>query len=58
MPAGGLPVLLFVLALFGMLWAFGVPFKERFGGLSGYYKLLFIPALHPAFLPPRSAPDG
>lgn len=43
MPAGGLPVLLFVLALFGMLWAFGVPFKERFGGLSGYYKLLFIP---------------
>jgi O-antigen ligase len=42
-PAGGLPVLLFVLALIGMLWAFGVPFKERFGGLSGYYKLLFIP---------------
>jgi O-antigen ligase len=42
-PPGGLPVLLVALALIGTLWAFGVPFKERLGGLSGYYKLLFIP---------------
>src|SRR5581483_785384 len=38
-PAGGLPVLLFVLATVGMLWAFGLPMKERFDGLSGYYEL-------------------
>jgi O-antigen ligase len=41
--AGVLPVLLFVLATIGMLWAFDVPFKERLGGLSSFYKLLFIP---------------
>jgi hypothetical protein len=42
-PAGGLPVLLWLLALVGMLWAVDVPFKERVGGLGGYHKLLLIP---------------
>jgi hypothetical protein len=44
-PAGGLPVLLWVLGVIGMLWAVDVPFKERLGGLSSFHKLLFIPLL-------------
>jgi hypothetical protein len=44
-PAGGIPVLLFVLAVVGMLWAFGVPFGERLNGLKSVYKFLFIPIL-------------
>jgi O-antigen ligase len=44
-PAGGLPVLLWVLALVGMLWAIGVPMAERVDGLSSYHKLLTIPLL-------------
>jgi O-antigen ligase len=44
-PAGGLPVLFWVLALIGMLWAFDVPLAERWGGLKSLHKLLFIPLL-------------
>lgn len=45
MPAGGLPVLLWLLALIGVLWATGVPMAERWGGLSSVFKLLAIPLL-------------
>jgi O-antigen ligase len=38
-------VLLWVLALVGMLWAIGVPMAERVDGLSSYHKLLTIPLL-------------
>jgi len=44
-PAGGFPVLLWVLGVIGMLWAVDVPFKERLGGLSSFHKLLFIPLM-------------
>jgi O-antigen ligase len=43
-PAGGLPVLLWLLGAFGMLWA-DVSWSERMAGLSGYHKLLVIPLL-------------
>jgi O-antigen ligase len=43
-PAGGLPVLLWLLGTFGMLWA-DVNWSERIAGLSGYHKLLVIPLL-------------
>src|SRR5436853_4981281 len=43
-PAGALPVLLWLLALIGMLWA-NVPWSERFGGLEGFHKLLVVPLL-------------
>ena len=42
--AGGLPVLLFVLAGVGMLWA-QVGWPERLSGLTGFSKLLLIPLL-------------
>lgn len=42
--AGGLPALLWLLALAGMLWAY-VPWGERFAGLEGFHKLLVIPLL-------------
>jgi len=42
--AGGLPVLLWVLAALGMLWA-DVTFAERIFGLGGFHKLLIIPLL-------------
>jgi len=42
--AGGLPVLLFIFAAGGMLWA-QVSFAERLSGLTGFIKLLFIPLL-------------
>jgi O-antigen ligase len=42
--AGGLPVLLWLLALLGMLWA-NVPWTERFEGLEGFHKLLVVPLL-------------
>jgi O-antigen ligase len=45
LPAGGLPVLFFVLLLIGMLWAVGVPMAERFDGVKSAYKFLFIPLL-------------
>jgi O-antigen ligase len=41
-PAGGLPVLLWLLAALGMLWA-DIPWSERFDGLGGFHKLLAIP---------------
>jgi len=40
--AGGLPVLLWLLGLIGMLWA-DIPWAERFAGLGGFNKLLVIP---------------
>jgi O-antigen ligase len=43
-PAGGLPTLLVVLGVVGMLWA-GVPWADRFNGATPYLKLLFIPLL-------------
>jgi O-antigen ligase len=43
-PAGGLPVLLWVLAALGMLWA-DVGWNERIQGLRGFHKLLVIPLL-------------
>src|SRR5262245_42299948 len=42
--AGGLPVLLWVIAVIGMLWA-EVSWSERFLGLRGFHKLLLIPLL-------------
>jgi len=43
-PAGGLPALLWLLALAGMLWA-NVPWSARYAGLEGFHKLLVIPLL-------------
>ncbi len=43
-PAGGLPVLLWVLGLAGMLWA-DVDWVARYRGLDGFNRLLFIPLL-------------
>ena len=43
-PAGAFPVLLWLIAVFGMLWA-DVSWLERFQGLSGFHKLLVIPLL-------------
>ena len=46
MPAGGLPVLLWTLALLGTLWAGAdVTWRDAFGGLEGYLRLLAIPLL-------------
>src|SRR5580692_4722108 len=42
--AGGLPVLLWLLAAIGMLWA-DVPWAERIDGLGGFHRLLVIPLL-------------
>src|SRR5262249_5295521 len=42
--AGGLPVLLWLLAAIGMLWA-DVSWSERVAGLSGFHKLLCAPLL-------------
>lgn len=44
-PAGGLPVLLWMIGLIGMLWAVDVPMAERLNGLKSFHKLLFIPLL-------------
>jgi O-antigen ligase len=43
-PAGGLPVLLVLLGLFGMAWA-DVTMLERWKGFDGFIKLLIIPLL-------------
>ena len=43
-PAGAFPVLLWLIAAFGMLWA-DVSWLERLQGLSGFHKLLVIPFL-------------
>src|SRR5262249_41373917 len=52
--AGGLPVLLWLLALVGMLWA-DVPWGDRYEGLEGFHKLLVIPVLLAQF---RRSPRG
>ncbi|MBI4274308.1 MAG: O-antigen ligase family protein [Rhizobiales bacterium] len=43
-PAGGLPPLLWLLALAGMLWS-EATFAERVSGIAGFHKLLVIPLL-------------
>lgn len=43
-PAGGLPVLLFLLGVLGMAWA-GVSWHARWNGLDSFFKLLAIPLL-------------
>jgi O-antigen ligase len=43
-PAGGLPVLLFMLGVLGMAWA-DATLLERWKGLNGFFKLLVIPLL-------------
>lgn len=43
-PAGGLPVLLFLLGVAGVLWA-DVSLLERWKGLDSFFKLLVIPLL-------------
>ena len=45
MPAGGLPVLLWLLALLAMVWATDVSWDERWDGLTSLFKLLSIPLL-------------
>src|SRR5271156_317775 len=52
--AGGLPVLLWLLAAAGMLWA-DVPWAERIDGLGGFHRLLAIPVLLAQF---RRSPRG
>ena len=52
--AGGLPVLLWLLAAFGLLWA-GVSWSERLGGFASFHKLLVIPVLLAQF---RRSPNG
>lgn len=52
--AGGLPVLLWLLAAVGMLWT-DVPWSERFHGLGGFHKLLMIPFLIAQFRRSESA---
>jgi O-antigen ligase len=42
--AGAIPVLLWLLAVVGMLWA-DASLDERLGGLSGFHRLLVIPLL-------------
>jgi hypothetical protein len=43
-PAGGLPVLFWLLGVLGMLWA-DAPWRERLGGLDSFHRLLAIPLL-------------
>jgi O-antigen ligase len=45
MPAGGLPLLFWLLAFVGTLWAFGVPMPERWDGLKSLHKFLVMPLL-------------
>jgi O-antigen ligase len=44
-PAGGLPVLLWMVALIGILWGTGLPMSVRVAGLGPFHKLLIIPLL-------------
>jgi O-antigen ligase len=53
--AGGLPVLLWLLAAIGMLWA-DVPWAERIDGLGGFHRLLAIPLLLAQFRRSRCGP--
>jgi O-antigen ligase len=43
-PAGGLPVLFWLLGVIGMLWA-DVPLRERLGGLDSFHRFLVVPLL-------------
>jgi hypothetical protein len=43
--AGGLPVLLWLLAVVGLLWAIDATWSERLNGLGGFHRLLLIPLL-------------
>ena len=43
-PAGGLPVILWLLGALGMLWA-DVSWPQRFAGLGSFHRLLMIPLL-------------
>src|ERR1043166_4797292 len=43
-PAGGLPVLFFLLAVVGMLWA-DAPWRERLGGPEAFHRFLTLPLL-------------
>ncbi len=52
--AGALPVLLWALAVFGMLWA-DVSWNERLAGLGGFNRLLVVPLLLAQF---RSSERG
>ena len=52
--AGGLPVLLWALAVLGLVWA-SVPWGERFEGLGSFHRLLAIPVLLAQF---RSSERG
>lgn len=52
--AGGLPVLLWLLAALGLLWA-DVSWSERFGGFASFHKFLVIPVLLAQF---RRSPNG
>jgi len=47
-PAGGLPILLVLFGVAGMLWA-GVGWHERWDGLTSFLKLLAIPLLFAQF---------
>ena len=47
-PAGGLPVLLFLLGVLGMAWA-DVAWPARWDGLDSFFKLLVIPLLFVQF---------
>jgi hypothetical protein len=53
--AGGLPVLLWLVAAVGMLWA-DVPWAERIDGLGGFHRLLAIPLLLTQFRFSRCGP--
>jgi O-antigen ligase len=53
--AGGLPVLLWLLAAIGMLWA-DVPWADRIDGLGGFHRLLAIPLLLAQFRRSRCGP--
>jgi O-antigen ligase len=53
--AGGLPVLLWLFAAVGMLWA-DVPWAERIDGLGGFHRLLVIPLLLVQFRRSRCGP--
>ena len=43
--AGGLPVLLWALAVIGLLWATNASWAERWNGLGSFHRLLLIPLL-------------
>src|SRR6202041_215755 len=53
--AGGLPVLMWLLAAIGILWA-DVPWAERIDGLGGFHRLLAIPLLLTQFRRSRCGP--